>query len=373
MHVCFYIYNKECKWWFEEIINTYMDMDLNHYTTYFLWNDEGIDNAMRWKYGFKKHLPLSNHDTSSYHDVYTDGKILLHGFYALWNEPGPLNFNSIYGYQFIPKDKSNIIYFHGNKDRDVSSKYIELIKLQRDNNFHQSEYFYTDVYKLENLGDIKNLEGSTMSVALKHGWERAIYHEIYNLQDYALRREKKIHDGDIVVDLDGNIGVFTRWAYAQGASRVITFEPDKRYFKLLKLNSDPRSILFNAAISNSIGTTTLYESSHLGGSNILGNGDLDSYTVRTYTLDYLFESGLIDRIDFLKMDIEGAEHQALQGISDQNLMKIKNIAMEYHHAHVGFDEKLRSDFIRRLTSLGFNSYVIFLGADTALQMIYFSK
>jgi len=215
-----------------------------------------------------------------------------------------------------------------------------------------------------------------MDVANAYGWSYAVYHEIYNLMDYYLNREKKIHEGNIVVDLGGNIGVFTRWAYGQGASKVITFEPDSRYFKLLQLNSDPRTILFNAAMSDSIGTTTLYESSHLGGSNIIGVpiSELEgSYTVRTYTLDYLFETKLIEKIDFLKIDIEGAEHQVLRGISDENLKKIKTIAMEYHHSHVGFDEELRNNFIKRLNQLGFNSHTLFLGTNNALQMIYFSR
>lgn len=374
MHVCMFIFNKECKWWFEELINHYMSVDLRYYSSYFLWNDEGIDNAMRWKYGFKKHLPNSNFDTSGYDgDLGFTNETLQH-FYKFWNEKGPQNFNRTYGYQFIPKDKSKIIYFHGNKNREMSDRMIELIKLKRDNSFYKSEYFYTDVYRLENLGSIKDVPGSTWDIAMKYGWRYAVYHEIYNLRDYYLNREKKIHEGDVVIDLGGNIGVFTRWAYSQGASKVITFEPDARYFKLLKLNSDPRSVLFNAAMSDKIGTTVLYESEHLGGSNILGVPNCEnSYTVRTYTMDYLFESGLIDKIDFLKVDIEGAEHEVFRGISDENLMKVKTISMEYHHSHVGYDDEKRFNFVSRLNKLGFNSYMLMLGTNNALQMIYFWK
>ena len=177
----------------------------------------------------------------------------------------------------------------------------------------------------------------------------------------------------MVVDLGGNMGVFTRWAYSEGASKVITFEPDRRYFELLKLNSDPRTILFNGAMSDSLGEIELCETEHYGGSNILGHRDGNTYSVRTYTLDYLFETGLVDKIDFLKIDIEGAEHQALKGISDENLMKVKTIAMEYHNGHMNFDDELRERFIKRLNSLGFNSFLQFLGTNNVLQMIYFNR
>jgi len=376
-HVCFYIYNLESKLWFEEIINHYETIMKNNPSDYkrlYLWNDEGIDNAMRWKYGFTNHLPLSNFDTSSYDG--DEGYInqTLNQFYKFWNEDGPQNFNRIFGYQFIPKDKSNIIYFHGNKNAQVSDKMIEFIKMKRDNSFYKSKCFYCDLYKLENFDSLFECEGSTLDIADKFGWSAAIFHEIYNLRDYYRNREKRIHEGDIVVDLGGNIGIFNRWAYNEGASKVISFEPDKRYFKLLSLNADPRSILFNAAVSNQINEMTLYESTHLGGSNLFRiQQNSTSYSVRTYNLDYLFESNLIDRIDFLKIDIEGSEHYALSGISDENLMKVKTISIEYHHSHFNYDEELRQKLINRMIILGFNSYLMFMGSNNASQMIYFNR
>jgi FkbM family methyltransferase len=372
MHICFYVYNKNCEWWFKEIVQTYMETPLEDYSKYLLWNDEGVDNFLRWKYGFKNHLPLSNFDTSSYDGDDGVTNQSLHHFYKFWNEDGPQNFNRIFGYQFIPKDKSDIIYFHGNKDADISDNLIEFIKMKRDGSFYKSEQFYTDVYKLENFGDIKDVEGGTMYVAQKYGWGRAIYHEIYNLKDYYYNRIKRINEGDIVVDLGGNIGVFNRWAYSEGASRVISFEPDRRYFKLLSLNADPRSILFNAAISDSIGEFILHESPHLGGSSLIEFNDaLNKYPVRTYTLNYLFEVGMVDKIDFLKVDIEGAEQHAMMGISDENLMKVRNISMEYHNAQFNYNDELRNDLINRLVRLGFNSYLLFCGSDNSLQLIYF--
>lgn len=373
-HICMFIYNKRCKWWFKKIIDMYESLPTEDYLRLYFWNDEGIDNSLRWVNKCKTFLPLSNFDTSSYDGEHGITNKAIEHFYTFWKKEGPKNFGQIYGYQYIPKDKSQILYFHGNKDCEVADEMIEFIKLKRDQSFFKSMHFYTDEYKIKNLGKISEYEGSTMEVAQKFGWDYAIFHEIYNLREYYLNRERKIFDGSIVVDLGGNIGIFNRWAYSQGASKVISFEPDKRYFKLLSLNADPRSILFNAAIGDKIGEIELYESPHLGGSSTHQFSDyLNKYKVRTYTLDYLFETGLVDKIDFLKIDIEGAEIDALKGISNENLSKVKTIAMEYHHAHLGFDDELRKEFILRLNRLGFNSHLMFLGGDEHLQMIYFTK
>jgi len=204
MHVCFFIYNDGSEAFFEGILKSYetlMKEEPENYKKYFLWNDEGIDNAIRWKNGYTNHLPLSNFDTSSYDG--DEGFIdkTLHQFYKFWNEEGPQNFDRIFGYQYIPKDKSDIIYFHGNKNAEISDKMIEFIKMQRDNSFYKSMCFYTDIYKLENFEQLFEYEGGTIEVANKFGWATAIFHEIFNLRDYYHNRIKRIHEGDIVVDL----------------------------------------------------------------------------------------------------------------------------------------------------------------------------
>jgi FkbM family methyltransferase len=373
MHICFYIYNEGSRAFFDGILGYYdtiIQEQPENYKKYFLWNDEGIDNAIRWKHDFTNHLPLSNFDTSSYDG--DEGFIdkTLHQFYKFWNEEGPQNFDRIFGYQYIPKDKSNILYFHGNKNAEISDKMIQFIKYQRDKSFWKSKAFYTGIYELVDYESIFEYQGSTLHVAEKFGWFPAIFHEIYNLRDYYREREKRINEGDIVVDLGGNIGIFNRWAHQEGAGKVISFEPDKRYFKLLELNAGSNSILFNGAVAHEMGEITLYESNHIGGSNVFFSTGNAEYNVRTYTLDYLFESGLIDRIDFLKIDIEGAELAALQGISDDNLRKVKTLAMEYHHSHFDYDEDLRSEMIARLNRCGLNS-MLYYTASNNLQMIYF--
>ena len=380
-HICMYLYNRNCEWWFNEILNVYKETDLADYPSLLQWNDEGIDNYLRCKYGYNKFLPISNFDVSEWDGdlLGTTGKAMEH-FISFWRDQGPKNFGKVYGWQFIPKNKDQILYFHGNKNLGFAQIMIDHIKAQRDQNFHDTEYFFVAKDEIKNLGSIKKVEGGTMDIAHKYGWDYAIYHEIYNLTDYkhphlSENPVVKIQPGDVVVDLGGNIGIFTRYAYHMGASKIVTFEPDRRYFEILKQNAPANAVLFNAAIGDQLGTLTLTESSHLGGSNLWHQKDptLTQYDVNLYTLDYILDNGLIDRIDFLKVDIEGSEIIALKGISDANLAKIRNVAVEYHHEHLNFNDELRNEFIGRFNRLGFNSYLLFCGPNNALQLIYFWK
>jgi FkbM family methyltransferase len=367
-HVCMYVYNKDCKWWFDEIIKIYKETPLENYMELFQWNDEGIDNLLRSIHGFDNFLPISNFDVS-------DEPNAMKHFLTYWKSDTAKNFGQIYGWQKVPKNKSNILYFHGNKNLNFAKIMMDYVYAKKHNLFHDTLYFFVEENTIKDFTPLVGVHGGTLEIASKYGWDSAIFHEIYNLKDYAKIDGIKIQEGDIVVDLGGNIGMFTRYAYHMGASKIITFEPDKRYFKILKQNAPKNTILFNAAIGDKLGKLTLTESEHLGGSNLWcePNPLHNQYDVNIYTLDYIIETGLIPKIDFLKVDIEGSEIMALNGISDENLKNIRNIAVEYHHEHLKFDEKLRQDFIDRLTNLGFNSYVLFCGTDNALQLIYFWK
>lgn len=367
-HVCMYVYNKECKWWFDEIIKIYRDTPLNEYPKLLQWNDEGIDNLLRSIHGFNKFLPVSNFDLS-------DEANAMEHFLTYWKSDKQKNFGKIYGWQKVPSDKSNILYFHGNKNLNFAKIFTDFIYAKKHDIFHDTLYFFVEENLIKDFTPIVGVHGGTLDIASRFGWDSAIFHEIYNLNDYAKVEGVKIQDGDIVVDLGGNIGMFTRYAYHMGASKIITFEPDKRYFKILKQNAPKNAVLFNAAIGDKIGKLTLTESEHLGGSNLWSekNPLLSQYDVNVYTLDYIIKTGLIPKIDFLKVDIEGSEIIALDGISDENLKNIRNVVVEYHHEHLKFNDQLRDKFIGRLTNLGFNSYILFCGTDNALQLIYFWK
>lgn len=374
-HICLYLYNRECEWYFVEILEEYKNTPGEEYSGLLQWNDEGIDNLLRSQYKFTETLPVSNFDVSSWNgETLSNSNQAMSHFLAFWREDGPKNFGKLYGWQFIPKDKSNILYFHGNKNPDFAQVMIDYIKCQRDDSFFDSDYFFVAKDQIKKLGSIKGVHGGTLDIANQYGWDYAIYHEIYNLLDYS-RYGVQIQPGDTVVDLGGNIGIFTRYAYQMGASKIVTFEPDRRYFEILKLNAPSNATLFNAAIGNTLDTLTLTESDHLGGSNLWHPNDpeVNQYSVNVYTLNYILDNRLIEKIDFLKIDIEGSEIIALEGIRDEHLSKIRNIVVEYHHEHLKFDENLRANFVARLTQLGFNSHLLFCGHNNALQLIYFWK
>jgi FkbM family methyltransferase len=214
--------------------------------------------------------------------------------------------------------------------------------------------------------------------SVKHP-EAIIYHEIYNREDY-FKGDCRIQPGDVVVDCGGNIGIFSAIALDMGASRVLSFEPFPNNFELNKKNN-PSAEIFNYAVSNKTDDTIelLYTSTGNGGHSIIasefervsGHFEHKNIYVKTITLNDIISQSFIDHIDFLKVDTEGAELMIFEGLSDENLSKIRCIALEYHHNVFNYDEGTYSNFQSRFNKLGFNTFTWIL--DKYCRMLYVNR
>ena len=147
-----------------------------------------------------------------------------------------------------------------------------------------------------------------------------------------------IQPGDTCVELGSNIGLFSvlfgRLAGEHG--RVFAFEPSPMNAALLRRNLALNGItnveVIEKAVSNQRGTVSLHLSRCNCGDNRIYSSDLDSsgiVTVATIKLDEFFPA-TSGGIDFLKMDIQGAEEKALDGmVGLLRNRRIAKILMEF--------------------------------------------
>jgi len=150
--------------------------------------------------------------------------------------------------------------------------------------------------------------------------------------------KNSINRGDIVIDIGANIGYYTLlFARLVGdTGKVYSFEPDPRNFLLLEknvqINNYSNVLLEKKAVSNKSQKSQLYmteftpvSSMHKGNSSIIDEIDID-----VVTLDDYFKINPI-RPDFIKIDIEGYELNALKGMKSilQSSDKTK-IMIEYN-------------------------------------------
>lgn len=133
---------------------------------------------------------------------------------------------------------------------------------------------------------------------------------------------KYIKKGDSVLDIGANIGYYTL-IFAQlvgSAGRVFAFEPDPENFALLQKNIEMNGYnnvtLVHKAVASTAGIIRLYICANNKGNHRIhdANDGRASIKVEAVRLDDFFKD-YDGRIDFIKMDIEGAEMEVISGAS----------------------------------------------------------
>ncbi len=133
----------------------------------------------------------------------------------------------------------------------------------------------------------------------------------------------EIKKGDVVFDIGANIGYHTLIAarLVGPDGKVIAFEPDPTNFGLLKnnveMNGYQNVILVQKAVANRTERIRLFLSEDNKGDHRIydPNDGRTSIEIEAVRLDdFLADFG--GRVDFMKMDIQGAEGGAVQGMPD---------------------------------------------------------
>jgi FkbM family methyltransferase len=134
----------------------------------------------------------------------------------------------------------------------------------------------------------------------------------------------------VIIDAGGNIGAFTLFALLNApGTKVIAIEPATdtcvRFRAMLAEHKlEHRCALHEAALAGAAGETTI----QLNVGSQFRRSGLPGQRVAAMTLDSLIPDD--EPVDFLKMDIEGAEYEVLNTTPAQTLRRIGRIALEYH-------------------------------------------
>ena len=151
-----------------------------------------------------------------------------------------------------------------------------------------------------------------------------IYRPVYAAyKAYADRAERRLirtilFPGAVVVDVGANIGIYSRFfSGCIGPTGVVhAFEPSPKNFRRLQSAMDklPNVRLSRAAVGERSGRSQLYLSNDLNVDHrayLPEGGSRDTVPIDVIALDDYFSPG--DRVDLIKLDIQGYELHALRG------------------------------------------------------------
>jgi FkbM family methyltransferase len=154
---------------------------------------------------------------------------------------------------------------------------------------------------------------------------RAMYFGAYQIH-IATVMKKYLKKGDIFIDVGANVGYIS--AYAMGligkTGQVHAFEPVPQYFERLKnvqeSNPDYRLYINRVALGDHEGTSTIAVTNVNNiGWNTMVPGFMSEQTIKeeieipVTTLDSYLSSLGIDRVQLVKIDVEGFEFPVIKG------------------------------------------------------------
>jgi FkbM family methyltransferase len=138
----------------------------------------------------------------------------------------------------------------------------------------------------------------------------------------------------LVIDAGANIGDTCSWFLTRYPSAtVIALEPDKSNYAMLKRNCEaygPRAVLLNAGLWPTRARLKVVESDSHNGMSVTEVGDGAAFDCESYSPTDLIALGGRDRIDLIKIDIEGAEAELFSAPCDAWLERTRVLMIEIH-------------------------------------------
>jgi FkbM family methyltransferase len=197
-------------------------------------------------------------------------------------------------------------------------------------------------------GRVLNYQVNTYDFeSLKFLWE-----EIFLRQEYYFVTD---FTKPFVIDCGSHIGMSVMYFKAlYPDAQILAFEPAPDHFRLLKMNIEQNALedvtLVNKALANKEGTMKFY-GDDWAIANLFENtrsGPNATDVEVTRLSKYVNQS-----VDFLKMDIEGAEDMVLEDlVAADKLRLVKQMVIEYHH-HLKKKVDSLSKFLKALEENNF--------------------
>lgn len=176
-----------------------------------------------------------------------------------------------------------------------------------------------------------------------------------------------IRNADIVIDAGGYIGDFSVYAAKRAINgNIYTFEPSSDNYSLIKknvkLNKLLNVIVYNKGLFKESEKKIFYLNKKALGSSSLfevesSNEEYKKQIIKTIGINRFLTISNIKKVDFLKLDCEGAEYDIIYSLFKNILKNIRCIVIEYHE-YLDIKGKMytKKELIKYLKKFGFTVY-----------------
>lgn len=185
----------------------------------------------------------------------------------------------------------------------------------------------------------------------------------------------QVQAGDVVLDIGANIGLYTVIAAGRvgEAGAVFSFEPEDENYALLtkniKANNFTNTQAVNCAVSNENGTATLSLAEDNKGNHSLLSPTISGATqqVTIVRIDDWLRENKVEKVNVIKMDIQGAEPHALEGMRE-TMTYTPILFIEYEPALLRTAAHDPIQMLTGLQSYGYDLYDVNEGSRSLVRI-----
>ena len=212
---------------------------------------------------------------------------------------------------------------------------IKILKdvIKQIKNWHTAINYYLGFINSEGIIYFKN---GTKCV-MRNKSDSIAFFENYFLKLNNPNEKFEIKKEDIVIDIGAHVGYFTMYAAKKAYQGIIySIEPYKESFEIFKKNLNLNELTnvkpFHAAISKKTEQITLYidKDNQIGNSMFKTDTSVRSEKVSSFSLEDFIINNKIKKINFLKIDCEGAEFEIILNLKKEIMKNVNKMSIEVH-------------------------------------------
>jgi len=171
---------------------------------------------------------------------------------------------------------------------------------------------------------------------------------------YGKPEQEGVHAGDVVLDCGAHIGTYTRSALNAGAKLVVAIEPTPENIVCLQRSfakeiTEGRVIVYGKGVWDRDEILTFYVSQKTNMNSVFPDQKQQSeLKIPVTTIDRIVSELNLPQVDFIKMDIEGAEQKALHG-AQATIKKCKpRMAIATEHNDILLNARKVSEIVKSI-------------------------
>ena len=199
------------------------------------------------------------------------------------------------------------------------------------------------IRNIRNKFELKNYDAETFTVS---GWKIKskieLIYDTWGFRQYIYNEQCKPVIGDVVISGGAYYGETSIWfsEMVGDRGRIYAFEPmAESYMGLvenIKINNIKNIVPINAPLWSDLEDISFRYNDY--GSNFHTSENESSNSMRSTTIDQFVCKNTLDRVDFIKLDVEGSEFKVLTG-AENTIKKFKpKLAISVYHRAEDFVE-----------------------------------